>query len=92
LRKGGSLLWEEFLLIRSVYMLAFDMEQEWSPSVKPGVPKGGILKRPQLIHSLKGAGLQAAEYKIGLISGASTPQWLVKQIVRKINLRKEKLK
>ena len=30
--------------------------------------------------------------KIGLISGASTPQWLVKQIVRKINLRKEKLK
>lgn len=30
--------------------------------------------------------------KVGLISGASTPQWLVKKIVRKINLRKEKLK
>lgn len=31
--------------------------------------------------------------KVGLISGASTPQWLVKEIVKKItNLRKEKLK
>jgi 4-hydroxy-3-methylbut-2-enyl diphosphate reductase len=31
--------------------------------------------------------------KVGLISGASTPQWLVKKIVKKIiNLRKEKLK
>jgi 4-hydroxy-3-methylbut-2-enyl diphosphate reductase len=67
-------------------------QMEPTRAISHGVPKGGILKRPQLIHSLKGAGLQAAEYKIGLISGASTPQWLVKQIVRKINLRKEKLK